>query len=127
MAAGSFAETDASGKVCPRSSNAMSRQGPSNAAAFRMVVRFTVVLLISKIRDSGSCSATTVAGSTALPFVISTGAPKERSGEICGPYLGNFFQQSVLADFKNPAFPGLKVRGYTRGRAVREPLPALCS
>jgi hypothetical protein len=32
-----------------------------------------------------SCSATTVAGSAALPFVISTGAPKERSGEICGP------------------------------------------
>ena len=29
--------------------------------------------------------ATTVAGSAALPFVISTGAPKERSGEICGP------------------------------------------
>src|SRR5580693_1071590 len=33
---------------------------------------------------NGSCSATTVAGSAALPFVISTGAPKERSGEICG-------------------------------------------
>jgi hypothetical protein len=32
-----------------------------------------------------SCSATPVAGSTALPFVISTRAPKERSGEICGP------------------------------------------
>jgi hypothetical protein len=40
---------------------------------------------------NGSCSATTVAGSAALPFVISTGAPKERSGEICGvsgPSLG---------------------------------------
>jgi hypothetical protein len=34
--------------------------------------------------ENGSCSATTLAGSTALPFVISTGAPKERSGEICG-------------------------------------------
>ena len=32
--------------------------------------------------ESGSCSATTVAGSAALPFVISTGA--QRSGEICG-------------------------------------------
>src|ERR1700729_3258383 len=40
---------------------------------------------------NGSCSATTVVGSTVLPFVISTGAPKERSGEICGvsgPSLG---------------------------------------
>src|ERR1700733_6319871 len=39
---------------------------------------------------NGSCSATTVAGSAALPFVISTGA--QRSGEICGvsgPFLGN--------------------------------------
>jgi hypothetical protein len=38
---------------------------------------------------SGSCSATTVAGSAVLPFVISTGA--QRSGEICGvsgPSLG---------------------------------------
>jgi hypothetical protein len=38
-----------------------------------------------KVMKSGSCSATTVPGSAALPFVISTGAPKERSGEICGP------------------------------------------
>ena len=35
-----------------------------------------------KVMKNGSCSATTVAGSTALPFVISTGA--QRSGEICG-------------------------------------------
>jgi hypothetical protein len=45
------------------------------------------------------CSATTLNGSAALPFVISTGAPKERSGEICGvsgPSLGNVFRQSVL-------------------------------
>ena len=40
------------------------------------------------------CSATTLNGSAALPFVISTGAPKERSGEICGvsgPFLEMFF------------------------------------
>ena len=39
---------------------------------------------------NGSCSVTTVNGSAALPFVISTGA--QRSGEICGvsgPFLGN--------------------------------------
>jgi hypothetical protein len=38
--------------------------------------------------------ATTVAGSAALPFVISTGA--QRSGEICGvsgPSLGSVFRQ----------------------------------
>src|ERR1700733_3715233 len=42
-----------------------------------------------KAMKNGSCSATTVAGSAALPFVISTGA--QRSGEICGvsgPSLG---------------------------------------
>ena len=37
-----------------------------------------------KLIRNNFCSATTVAGSAALPFVISTGAPKERSGEICG-------------------------------------------
>src|SRR3984957_18410816 len=37
-----------------------------------------------KAMKSGSCSATILNGSVALPFVISTGAPKERSGEICG-------------------------------------------
>src|ERR1700729_4073129 len=49
-----------------------------------------------KVMKSGSCSATTVAGSAALPFVISTGAPKERSGEICGvsgPFLEMFFDR----------------------------------
>ena len=35
-----------------------------------------------KAMKNGSCSATTVAGSAALPFVISTEA--QRSGEICG-------------------------------------------
>src|ERR1700735_4946590 len=42
-----------------------------------------------KAKKNGSCSATTVVGSAALPFVISTGA--QRSGEICGvrgPSLG---------------------------------------
>src|ERR1700733_12969699 len=42
-----------------------------------------------KAMKNGSCSATTVAGSAALPFVISTGS--QRSGEICGvrgPSLG---------------------------------------
>ena len=40
--------------------------------------------------------ATTVAGRAVLPFVISTGAPKERSGEICGvsgPFLEMFFDR----------------------------------
>jgi hypothetical protein len=35
-----------------------------------------------KVMKNRSCSATNVPGSTALPFVISTGA--KRSGEICG-------------------------------------------
>ena len=35
-----------------------------------------------KVMKNGSCSTTTLPGSTALPFVISTGA--QRSGEICG-------------------------------------------
>ena len=42
-----------------------------------------------KAMKNGSCSATTAAGSAALPFVISTGA--QRSGEIrgvSGPSLG---------------------------------------
>src|ERR1700677_1221724 len=38
-----------------------------------------------KVMKTGFCSATTLNGSAALPFVISTGAPKERSGEICVP------------------------------------------
>src|SRR6202041_2821678 len=48
-----------------------------------------------KVMKNGSCSATTVAGSAALPFVISTGA--QRSGEICGvscPFLGMFFDRA---------------------------------
>jgi hypothetical protein len=49
-----------------------------------------------KAMKNGSCSATTVAGSAALPFVISTGA--QRSGEICGfsgPFLGMFFDRAI--------------------------------
>ena len=42
-----------------------------------------------KVMKNGSCSATTIPGSAALPFVISTGAPKERSGEICG-FFGQY-------------------------------------
>jgi hypothetical protein len=38
-----------------------------------------------EVIKNGFCSATILNGSAALPFVISTGAPKERSGEICGP------------------------------------------
>ena len=37
-----------------------------------------------KVMKNSFCSATTLNGSAALPFVISTGASKERSGEICG-------------------------------------------
>jgi hypothetical protein len=42
-----------------------------------------------KVMKNGSNSATTLPGSTALPFVISTGA--QRSGEISllMPFLGN--------------------------------------
>src|ERR1700689_5622993 len=38
-----------------------------------------------KVMTNGLCSATTLNGSAALPFVISTGAPKERREDICGP------------------------------------------
>ena len=51
---------------------------------------------------NGSCSATAVAGSAALPFVISTGA--QRSGEICGvsgPFLEMCFDRA--ASIRSPA------------------------
>jgi hypothetical protein len=54
---------------------------------------------------NGSFSATTVVGSAALPFVISTGAPKERSGEICGvsgPFLGMFFDRRSHGPSSHP-------------------------
>src|ERR1700691_1764146 len=38
-----------------------------------------------KVMTNGFCAVTTLNGSAALSFVISTGAPKERSGEICVP------------------------------------------
>jgi hypothetical protein len=38
--------------------------------------------VIALVTNNEFCSATTLAGSAALPFVISTGA--QRSGEICG-------------------------------------------
>jgi hypothetical protein len=46
--------------------------------------------------ENSFCLATTLTGSAALPFVISTGALKERSGEICGvrgPFLGMCFDR----------------------------------
>ena len=52
---------------------------------------------LPKVMKSGSCSATTVAGSAALPFVISTGA--QRSGEICvfsGLFLEMCFRQGPV-------------------------------
>src|ERR1700728_2992774 len=61
---------------------------------------------------NGSCSATTVAGSAALPFVISTGAPKERSGEICG-FSGPFLEKLTQRDEKR-----VLVSNYCRGSAA---------
>jgi hypothetical protein len=55
-----------------------------------------------KVMKSGFCSATTLNGSAALPFVISTGAPKERSGEICG-FSGLFLE--MFLDRSVPGFP----------------------
>jgi hypothetical protein len=48
-----------------------------------------------KVMKNGFCSATTLNGSAALPFVISTGAPKERSGEICGAPRGLIHSSSL--------------------------------
>jgi hypothetical protein len=50
--------------------------------------------------DENVCPATAVAGSAVLPFVISTRAPKERSGEICRstvPPRGMFCSAANLA------------------------------
>ena len=54
---------------------------------------------LPKVMKNGSYSATTLPGSTALPFVISTEA--QRSGEICGSAVLSWkcFRQSV------PGFP----------------------
>ena len=61
---------------------------------------------------NGSCSATTVPQSTALPFVISTEA--QRSGEICGVVVlswkcfahepaGTFHPVNIIPPDTNPA------------------------
>src|ERR1700721_1517662 len=57
---------------------------PLSSRPERSVVERSAVsaVLLGNVFSTGSCSATTVAGSAALPFVISTGA--QRSGEICG-------------------------------------------
>jgi hypothetical protein len=55
--------------------------------------------------DEKRLSATTVAGSAALPFVISTGA--QRSGEICGsgPFLEMFFDRAKRSEGTRGSFP----------------------
>src|ERR1700679_3455779 len=61
---------------------------PSSPLSSRPELRRSVVERSAVQRSfpgNGFCSATTLNGSAALPFVISTGAPKERSGEIWGP------------------------------------------
>ena len=63
-----------------------------------------------KAMKNGSCSATTLNGSAALSFVISTGAPKERSGEICGvsgPFLGMFSDMAM----KNGSYSATTLNG----------------
>src|SRR6202042_1452738 len=60
-----------------------------------------------KAMKNGSCSATTVVGSAALPFVISTEA--QRSGEICGvsgPFLGMFFDSDKNGFCSATTLPG---------------------
>src|SRR5580693_2459010 len=94
-----------------------------------------------KAMKNGSCSATTLNGSAALPFVISTGAPKERSGEICGvsgPSLGMFFDRAERGKFHDVSSPGFsaslrKTRlldGELRSECEREdtlnPFDGLC-
>jgi hypothetical protein len=58
-----------------------------------------------KVMNNGSCSATAVPGSAALPFVISTGA--QRSGEICGPFLEMFFDRAKRSGGTCGSFPVL--------------------
>src|ERR1700685_3601606 len=71
---------------------------PSSPLSSRPELRRSVVERSAVQRSfpgNGFCSATTLNGSAALPFVISTGAPKERSGEICGPAV-------LVPDYKLP-------------------------
>jgi hypothetical protein len=55
--------------------------------------------------ENGFCSATTLNGSAALPFVISTGAPKEHSGEIWvqRSFPGNVFRPERSAAVEGSA------------------------
>jgi hypothetical protein len=60
-----------------------------------------------KVMKNGSCSATTVDGGTALPFVISTEA--QRSGEICGsaaPPWKCFSTERGVVEGPAVSFPG---------------------
>src|SRR6202046_2268107 len=60
-----------------------------------------------KAIKNGSDPATTLPGSAALPFVISTGA--QRSGEICGvsgPSLGMFFDSDKNGFYSATILPG---------------------
>jgi hypothetical protein len=73
----------------------VSRQGTTSHWPERTAGPSTTLLRSSRRGDI--CPATTVAGSAALPFVISTGAPQERSGEIggySGPLLEMFFDRA---------------------------------
>jgi hypothetical protein len=58
------------------------RQGNGNRRSLHYVAEKSSAFGPHNETKSGSCSAATVLGSTAIPFVISTGA--QRSGEICG-------------------------------------------
>jgi hypothetical protein len=60
-----------------------------------------------KVMKNGFCSATTLNGSVALPFVISTEVPKERSGEICGSAVLSWkcFSLKYSAAFAKRATP----------------------
>jgi hypothetical protein len=60
-----------------------------------------------KAMKNGTCSANTLPGSAALPFVISTGA--QRSGEICGvsgPSLEMFFDSDKNGFCSANTLPG---------------------
>jgi hypothetical protein len=61
------------------------------------------------------CSATTLNGSAALPFVISTEA--QRSGEICGvsgPFLEMFFDRAQRSgEIRGQPFPKSPLRSTT--------------
>src|SRR5277367_2913961 len=72
--------------------------------------------------------ATVLAGSAALPFVISTGAPKERSGEICGPAVLSwecFSSATVLAG--SAALPFVISTGAPKERSGEISGPAVLS